>query len=242
MKIKFCTLTGVDRETDLDRVSDLSAKYPFSEWGVLYSPSRQGEPGRYMSTLLISSALHTLPSHVKVALHICGQGIADLIAGEKVVSDLVELVANRGGRIQLNFNARRTPVQMSDLRRTIAKLSPLKVITQHNVSNTYVWSQIPLSNHQVLFDSSGGNGVKCAAWPNPLPLDCGYAGGLGPGTMARDLDDISRVAQDRETWVDMEGRLRMNQDCVDVFSLDLCEQVLSETSEWMSSRANKMPV
>lgn len=186
-----------------------------------------------MTASSIESTVKSLGNHVNVALHICGGGVPGLIAGEPEVSRLASLVGERGGRIQLNFNAKRGTVNTPDLRRTIEKLAPMRVITQHNRNNAYLWSEIPLQNHQSLFDSSGGNGVKCKVWPNPLPSDCGYAGGLGPGTMADDLDAIATVAQDREIWIDMEGRLRVEHDGSDRLCLDLCEQVLNETSEWI---------
>ena len=39
MKPHFLTFTGIDADTDLDRVHDLSRRYPL-EWGVLFSPDK----------------------------------------------------------------------------------------------------------------------------------------------------------------------------------------------------------
>ncbi len=189
-----------------------------------------------MAANSIEGLLKSLEIHVNVALHICGGGVPGLIAGEPEVSRLASLVSERGGRIQLNFNSKKGTVHTPDLRRTIEKLAPMRVITQHNRNNAYLWSEVPLQNHQSLFDSSGGNGVKCKVWPNPLPSYCGYAGGLGPGSMSDDLDNIATVAQGREIWIDMEGRLRIEHDGSDRLCLKLCEQVLSETNEWIVAR------
>ena len=234
MKIKMCTLTGVDETTNLNRLVNLSESFEFAEWGILYSPARQGTPGRYMSVASIERTLESLPRHIKIALHICGRGVPDLVQAEPIVSRLVDLIAQREGRIQLNFNAKRTPAEIRDIARCVAQLSPTRVITQYNTNNAYVWSQINQSNHQVLFDASGGNGIQCENWPTPLPLECGYAGGLGPGTIKTNLDAIAKVAQDREIWIDMEGKIRVDHDGVDVFCLDRCEQVLRETQQWTS--------
>lgn len=42
-KPEFITFTGVDINSNLDRMVMLSSRYPI-EWGVLFSPDRQGKP------------------------------------------------------------------------------------------------------------------------------------------------------------------------------------------------------
>jgi len=108
MNLTHCTLTGVDARSDLNTLRDLSRDFPKAEWGFLYSPSSQGQPGRYPSVEFLRKTFAKLVywPEVRVALHICGRGVADLLQMEPTVSLLVQHVEEHGGRVQLNFNAR----------------------------------------------------------------------------------------------------------------------------------------
>lgn len=97
----------------------------------------------------------------------------------------------------------------------------IKFITQHNEANKSITNQFGqfdghmISNHQVLFDGSGGLGKSPETWTAPL-LDklCGYAGGLGPNNLMTELDKIKNQVQecggliDFHTWIDMESKIR----------------------------------
>jgi hypothetical protein len=99
MALTHCTLTGLDDHTPPERVVELSALYPLAEWGLLYSPGRQGLGGRYPSLATIRTALIQAPAHVRLAVHLCGQAVADALdGGEPVTRDLLQALAARGGR------------------------------------------------------------------------------------------------------------------------------------------------
>lgn len=223
--ITSCTLTGVDEQTDVNAIAQLSAKHPIVEWGFLYSPTRQGQPGRYPSVQFLHNTLKTLPAHTKVALHICGVGVAQLIAGEPVASALLERVSLRGGRVQLNFSAGAMQISLTQLRTYIEQHPNVQFITQHNSANEQVWRHLQdLPNHSILFDNSGGKGIQTAQWLPPLPnVRCGYAGGLGPDNIATEWSKISTVAGNSGIWIDMESKLRDAQDWLD---LDRAKTVL----------------
>lgn len=240
MKLTLCTLTGVDSETDINRVVALSRRFDFVEWGFLYSPTNQGKPGRYMASQRLRGTLKKLDPCVKVALHVCGSAVTDLVYGRSsVVLDLVNVVQARGGRIQLNFNAERATYGAKDVASLLARLSPTQVVIQYNEANSDLCEQLmsncSSSNVAFLFDSSGGSGTPCKVWPEPLRGACGYAGGLGPGLMTEALDEIKKVAEGRDVWIDMEGKLRVEKDGMDWLSLDRCEQVLAEVDGWVNS-------
>lgn len=71
-------------------------------------------------------------------------------------------------------------------------------------------------NASFLFDESKGTGVVASAWPPPPPhAHFGYAGGLGPATLAAQLPQmVAAVAgsgggrRSASFWVDMESSLR----------------------------------
>lgn len=248
MDLSHCTLTGVDEATDPARLAGLSSEFPLVEWGFLYSPTRQGQPGRYPSVDTLLRAFRELPSHVRVALHVCGQGVPNLIGGEPDITELVRAAGARGGRIQLNFNQQRDQLDLARMGAWLDEHDGIAVITQHNAANAAVHGAfLAHGNHAVLFDASGGQGRSPEAWPEPLPgTSCGYAGGLGPDNLRQELDLISAVAGGRVIWIDMEGKLRTpdTSRChgvTDWFDLSLCEACLHEVAAWAAANSRTGP-
>lgn len=225
MLLTHCTLTGVDESTPLSAVAALSAQFPIAEWGFLYSPTRQGCGGRYPAVGFIRDAFESLPPNVRVALHVCGQGVPDLLYGaDRGIVELVDLLKARSGRVQLNFNISAGLVTFTAIGSFLAKNPSLMVITQHNKANAEVWKALEYhKNHRVLFDASGGRGISPTGWPEPLPgVSCGYAGGLGPDNLEAQLEAIATVAGDQSVWADMEGKLRTDQDTLDLGRAEEC--------------------
>lgn len=240
-QITYCTLTGVDERTDLSMIAGLSTQYPSVEWGFLYSPKRQGQPGRYPSVEFLQAAFKTLPANVNVAFHVCGEGVHQLIEGEATVSELVKLVGQRAGRIQLNFNAHAigSTFTIEQVRFCIETHSPIEFITQYNQSNVHVWKLLKdCKNHSVLFDASGGRGIETTDWEAPLPgVRCGYAGGLGPANVAAALTKILEATGNAPFWIDMEGKLR---DGDDWFDLNAARAVLDAVANPIQGRGPKI--
>lgn len=236
MRLTHCTLTGIDDRTDLSMLATLSGRYAHAEWGFLYSPKRQGQPGRYPAVATLCRAFEGLPASVRVALHVCGDGVQDLVAGESVVTDLVALVGQRGGRVQLNFNLGKLshtarmdarlcsqddhsgksdhPFNSTSLlcgiSRVLAHHPLVTFIAQYHAQNHAAYEVLRgRPNFAVLFDRSGGTGRLPDRWPAPLgDVPCGYAGGLGPDNLVDQLDVIAETAGERDIWIDMENNLR----------------------------------
>ncbi len=224
------TLTGVDEHTDLDTLIALSRQFPFVEWGVLYSPNRAGQGGRYPAVPAALEILRVLQeANVATAVHLCGAGVPGAIDG----SDANALaLAALAGRVQLNFNQTRQPLDLEALDDFIDRWGK-PTITQFNQANAQVHLGLSVAAslfHQVLFDASGGRGSKPDEWPTPLPgIPCGFAGGLGPANVRSELERIHAAAQGHRFWIDMETSLRNPQDA---FDLGLCEQVLRSVDAW----------
>lgn len=216
------TLTGVDHQTDLDRALELSYRFPFLEWGVLLG----GSPSpRYPSQDFIARwAERCHASRARTALHLCGVFARKWIEGDHQIVDL----ARQFGRIQVNMVASRIDVEA--LVEAIASARHPHVITQHNTANQSITDRLLAEpTHAVLFDASGGRGVMASDWPMAIEgKACGYAGGLSPENVETALDAISVVAGPA-FWIDMEGRIRRNDDTLD---LDRCEAVLRAVSRW----------
>jgi hypothetical protein len=59
--------------------------------------------------------------------------------------------------------------------------------------------------------------------PPPLRgLHCGYAGGLGSDDLGEQLERIGEVAGEAEFWVDMESRVRIPGDLLDLGKVVRC--------------------
>ena len=218
-----CTVTGVDATTDLQRVAALSIRFPFSEWAFLWSPSRCGREHRYPSMEYLSRALSALSSGVRVALHLCGEAVDDFVGHHGDTGPLVRAVATRGGRIQLNVGLnRKSDFYLENLDLAIGAF-PGEVILQHNALNETALDWIIAPNLAYLFDVSGGRGVTPDVWPARVPgISCGYAGGLGPSSLDRELPRIA-AAGGPPAWVDMETGVR---DADDNFDLDLVARAM----------------
>lgn len=230
------TLTGVDKYTNIEKLMDLSQKYPFVEWGILYSEVRQGAEFRYpywkwiQDTFLEEIINRNID--INLAFHLCGSIVQDFIKGTHRVKffydleeQLLEPNADINLRYQLNFNLKKTPIENQSLIDCI-KHQPCNVVTQHNKSNASVVNLPLTENHQILFDASGGRGVGPVQWNEPFPNKfCGYAGGLGPDNVVQELEKILTFFPDIDMplfWIDMETKIRTD----DHFDLDKCEQVL----------------
>lgn len=191
------TMTGVDARTDLCALPE------GIEVGVLFTATPEGRH-RYPERLEAVRILGELEGR-RVALHVCGQrAIEALIVG--ALADLTSRVQ----RVQVNGR-----VTENDLRQICLQYPLHVVITQHTASNADLIG-VDCDNHAVLIDGSGGRGISPVAWVSPTTRKAvGFAGGLGPDNILGEVARIRGVACG-EWWIDMEGKLRDEDDWFDV--------------------------
>lgn len=238
MNIYRCTFTGVDQKTSINRVEELSNKYPYAEWALLYSAKRQGNESKYPSYDFIADWLDVVTPSVHLALHLCGRSVQDLINQNNSVLELVELVQSRKGRIQLNFNNSSKQIDIKRLVEVMKIFQDVEFITQRNDSNIGVLEEINeygINNHSVLFDRSGGKGIKRIDFSRPITNPCGYAGGLSADNLYDALKNIKRwVSENDRIWVDMESRIRITHlDGKDWLDLNTCQECLEKVEHFM---------
>lgn len=203
-RLGLIALTGADERTDLDALAALVQSSPLVEIGLLYTATPENRP-RYPSRAWLRDATAKLSG--RCAIHVCGtRAKLELLAG-----DLRDLTAH-APRVQLNGTL--TPVEVTKACRVVDTL-----VTQHHAANAELLT-VRARNHALLMDASGGRGIAPATWSPPdTDKPVGFAGGLGPLTLAEKLPQIMQVAK-AGAWVDMEERLRVN----DWFSVDLASQ------------------
>jgi len=211
---EFITFTGPDDRTDaadLAAMLALARDYPV-EYAVLFSADRAGT-ARYPS-LDWSDGVQRL-GFPRLAAHLCGGYAKELVATGGSGLD-----AHLGGfdRIQVNTAASVSPGLVRAWTDALARRGghPVEPILQCRgpfpEDSRVTW----------LYDRSGGKGVPPTTWPAPAPNSgrlVGYAGGLGPDSVAAVLGLLSTA---NPFYLDMESSLRGADDRFDV---DLCRRV-----------------
>jgi hypothetical protein len=187
------TVTGLDERTPVQALLNL-ARMPNVELGFLYTRTPEGR-NRYPSREWLARALPRATG--RAALHVCGGGARrELVAGE--MGELLPHVQ----RIQVNGL-----LQVEDVEQICAAYPGHTIITQHKPDNAHLLS-VQAPNHALLVDGSGGRGLAPETWVHPdSTKPVGFAGGLGPDSIATELTRVKAVAEGA-WWVDMEGKLR----------------------------------
>lgn len=192
------TFTGVDSRTNLDEL-------PCGvEYGILFRISTAGQ-NRYPSRKSAAAMMaYMVTGGHAVALHVCGaRARTALINGQ-----LMDLTA-WPQRIQVN--GRVEPWELEDICRQHPGHT---IITQDSEWNRGLLDE-EWKNHAILVDASGGRGKSPDEWARPdTDKPVGFAGGLGPDNIQSELTRIRAVATG-DWWIDMEGKLRDEQDWFD---------------------------
>lgn len=228
------TLTGADDSVHPRKLIELSQEFPFVEWGILVG-SRAGHT-RFPSPEWrrdLAALVHDTPFPVKLSLHICGQHLAGIKDAGLGIGNEV-LCGLPAQRAQLNFHG----VALSEREETniIAVVSSpvwfaLETIVQLDGVNDDLLDRllsrgIPASG---LYDESHGGGVTPGVWPMPRrSWEVGYAGGLGPENVAREVRNIADVTANQRFWIDMETKLFTQGH----FNVRSCRTVLEEMSRF----------
>lgn len=206
MQPSFLTFTGVDEKTSISQLVEISTKYSI-EWGILFSPKRQGMDPRYPDLDFIDSVRRL---GLRLSAHLCGEYSRRVFRGDPLGISLEGFA-----RVQVNS-------------KTVGSIQP--VLNHRELHGREVIMQcrggFPKDGRvRWLFDASGGKGLSPRQWPEP-PVKkhalVGYSGGISPGNIE---ETLRRVPTTTPYWLDMESSLRKS----DWFSLDRCKYVCEKT-------------
>lgn len=215
MKIHTVTITGADDTTDIQQLVNLSAEFPFVEWGILVSKSEEGNTRFPSRTWIDRFGEAAKARRLKVAMHLCGRWMRELLAGDLAWEDLPS-VSHFAQSFQFNVNGTALPESPTGFLVKLAQRKALRTFIFQITTASEPFARLVESkdfNVMGLYDNSGGKGKSPAAgWPSPLdvPFPMGFAGGLGPDNVLDQLDKINAACGDQPyiTWIDMEGRIR----------------------------------
>lgn len=249
MKLHCVTLTGADDSTDINGLVELSQRYDFVEWGILFSPSKAGRP-RFPSEGWLKRMAMTreIRESARLSAHLCGKAVQDLIddLAEQEKFWFFELDADwlnsNFRRVQMNFNAKRsnlTNKQVDMIASDWQELFDGVLITQDNPANAALNDRLQaqihsqcgaIRFHDILHDASGGLGKRPGTWPAPIAgVLNGYAGGIGPDNVIETLEALEQIVGRGHIWIDMEASLRDAEDAFDLPAIDRMLQEIEST-------------
>lgn len=228
LQLRYLGFCGVDDSVEQELLELISQRYPRIEWGVLFRPDLEGTP-RYASTEWVESLsrwCQLSEGRMRLAAHLCGSRCQEVLEGE--VSFLGQLCAWGFGRVQINatkansvhWATDRLQEYVQNLLAAFQSYPKLEFIIQCNDETQPIWTALlsaanvtnsasNLKNMSFLLDASCGLGKEISEFLPPFDgIPTGYAGGIGPSTIAHTLDGVLSAAGDKEVWIDMESSLR----------------------------------
>lgn len=232
MKLDKVTITGADESINPQQLKDISKEYPFVEWGILYSKkhNNKGAP-RYPQQKWINNLHKINKESMCLSLHLCGSIVRDLATHAKwKISPLTKLTGFN--RVQLNFSNKRL-----DFHEDFIDVLPYRkrfIFQMNGINDNIIYKALYLGRDVVpLFDNSCGTGILPSEWPKPIAgIHNGYAGGLGPKNLKKQLDKIANVVKRGRIWIDMETNVRSNNG--QQFDLNKVTKCLDIAEKYMS--------
>lgn len=207
------TITGADDSISAHELKSISRQFPFVEWGILFSQTQQGTP-RFPTESWIAH----LPVGPTYCAHLCGRYVRDIVLDAKL--KWIDNRYNRSeifNRVQLNFHGQFHKGHPS-LGSVLDFYKEYQFILQCDGVNDSAVEKLCAEQTRAracspLFDTSGGAGRLPDSWPRAWEDSyCGYAGGLGPDNVLEQLDRIYVASMELPFWIDMERRVRSEDD------------------------------
>ena len=219
-ELTHITFTGVDDETDFNRLVSIQQRYPKVEFGVLVSRKWKENGQRYLSP---SKAKELRGLGLHLSAHLCGSMARDVLhmGGFSNTGDFSEII-DIFSRVQLNVSNFDEHEKMDPC----ILPGPLQEIIIQQASDylTFVLFRITSGDCiSILLDESGGKGIDTSiSMPSYLQnVHVGFAGGINPDNVVAKVQEITSLPYVNRFWIDMESGVRTN----DRFDLDKVEQV-----------------
>lgn len=229
MKLRHITITGIDILTEIDGLQELQEKFPWAEFGILFSKHWQQNGQRYPNPAQLLPDLADRSLHLSA--HICGSMAREIVCTNnwQPFSELIEYYNFLFDRVQLNVAPLSFPgIQSSPL--SAPSFCKELIIQQRSTMEIDVYKAMANKRNYVsiLFDQSGGRGIgldKSALKLNPF-IKAGYAGGINPDNVADTLIHLFNKAN-HPFWIDTESGVRTR----DYLDLEKVYKLLTNAKE-----------
>lgn len=244
MKLRYITCSDPREDIPVESLLNFTAKYPIAEIGVqAHRGPMSFEKGRNKWFGEIMKKAQNMPTPPNIALHInytwCDYMCEGLVPNEL---DWWLRVPNTFSgqpvikRIQLNIGDLTNSFDANKLSVLINRHPKQEFIFPWNERTARKIEKLKETGAKfsLLFDGSYGAGIEPNTWYAPVykNIPNGYAGGLGPDNVAKNLDKINAILpQGYETWIDAEGKLR-DRHTTGSFTLELAEKYLQNALAW----------
>jgi len=210
MKLTRITISGADDGAPHQALIDLSREFPFVEWGLLLSRTKQGTP-RYPSADWLVG-FEADEDEVAISHHLCGAMAREVMSGRvparlrptetKVSFKHIARRAQLNGFSDYVLPGLHAANLLSDTE-FILQCGSLEAVERAEKLRAVH------SNVSALWDCSGGRGLVLDAWPLPLgDLRIGYAGGISETNVSALLTKLTANREPHEFWIDMESGVR----------------------------------
>lgn len=269
MYIDCVTITGADNSINPMDLYDLTKEFPFVEWGILVSEIAEGSK-RFPDLSWLHKFREfkiyyekELGRILQASCHLCGRWVNNLLIGGDQFTNGYGMWLDMFQRMQINTHAEQFNFDLKAFEESIAKriflnnnftikqfIMQLDGVNDKSIVYPFMVNSIMNGLDIVpIFDTSSGAGSSPKDWPKPLKppwidyeiMYCGYAGGLGPENLEKELKNISKVVDNfcdtldflkpewmkaetsrlsrrmrsdtqRSIWIDMETKIRSNND------------------------------
>jgi len=194
MRLTRVTITGADDDVEPAQLGNLSRRYPFVEWGILFSKTREGQP-RYPSFKWRQSLEQVWEQNraMNLSAHLCGELARQTLAGREEWIGRVE--STPYVRVQLNGFGRSAYDGIVGLMHTyLTRQWILQVYDDDTLAMACNLCRVRGGSHRfvILFDASGGTGTAPKKWPAPPNTwHIAYSGGITPENFASVVEGLS---------------------------------------------------
>jgi phosphoribosylanthranilate isomerase len=259
MYLDNITITGADDHVDRNALYELSDKYSFVTWGILYYSEKEGTP-RYPSKEWVEKFDRYAPEFVQRNVHLCGSNARDFCNGDLSIVRYSAYGSPRYDSIQVNIPdgmlTFKSPYEIADLFIRSSKI--ITTIIQMNKNNKRIIEALQKREGgnfvNILFDESRGKGIYKDINITPEIHEllgksrCGFAGGINPDNIVDVMNAISRISNlhyevwselmgsyyhlPPSSWIDIESGVRTNNE----FDLEKVKQLLEIVDKWMKRK------
>lgn len=233
MPLTKMTITGADDLTSVDDLIEISAAFPFVEWGILIGTHHGTErfPSRDWIIQLVEASMHEAEP-LNLSLHVCGQHLRDIANGSSQLDDFLSPQLFHFRRVQLNWHGERQQPNCSEnILKAFCELDtfgwdPTLIFQLDGVNDLLFDAPSRRFACCGLFDRSHGAGVLPGEWPQcSTDIPCGWAGGLGPDNLAEEIPRITEKSWAAlDFWIDMETHVRTG-DHLDLDKVRQCLEI-----------------
>ena len=237
------TVTGADDSVEPADLIPIAKEFPFAEFGILLG-SHFGNPrfpsASWLRRLYEVTTMYA-SSGLRLSAHLCGKLVVDFLT-RRMPFFLLPMF----GRMQVNTHGIPHGCDAGCVRENVyrANLRGIEVIFQYDGANTnallscigqHVTDNFTGLQVATLHNLSHGTGVLPDEWPAPLAsVHTGYAGGLSPENVSRELEEISKIARSEPFWIDAETHLRSEDNSR--FDLDRVTDFLARAAPHVASK------